>query len=569
MASTSSSSASYYKLLPSRPMASSTRRLSSELNKDDLEREEELSGEVSETGEFKPLERRLASRHLIMIAIGGIIGPGLLVGSGNALATAGPGGALIAFIVVAFIVFFTMQSLGELTTYAPVSGSFTTYAGRYIDPAVSFALGWNYWWLWITVLANEYNNVSLLIWYWPQAQALPEGGYIAIFFFVVLGFSFLGVRAYGEAEFWLTLIKVIAIFIFFIVAIIIDTGGIGSQGYIGARYWSEPGAFTDGLKGVASVFVVAATLYAGCESVGVVAGESRTPAKDVPRAIRSIFARVVFFYWGSVFFIGLLIPYNNDQLLNAANKASLSPFTIALQAAGIKVGADVMNAVIIVTVLSAGNSSLYLTSRILVGLAREGRAPRWMGHTNKRGVPWPALIFSNIFGLLALLKYAKGSGSGKVFGYLMNLSGVSTFIVWGSICISHIRFRRAFKKQGRSLDELDFKAFLYPYGAYFALGANIFLIFFQGFTTLAPFSAVDFVVAYIIIPVFLILFVGWKFYHKTRFVRLEEMDLDSDRRQVERERDEQGIIDQEVEEEEYGKKTAWGKTKAWASAVVA
>ena len=150
-----------------------------------------------------PLHRRLKSRHLQMIAIGGIIGPGLLVGSGNALHLAGPAGILISFSLVGIIVFFVMQSLGELATLIPVTGSFTEYAERFVDDSLAFALGWAYWYLWVTVLANEYNAVSLVIRYWTDV--VPQWGWILIFWFVFLSLSMLGVLAYGEVEFWLSL----------------------------------------------------------------------------------------------------------------------------------------------------------------------------------------------------------------------------------------------------------------------------------------------------------------------------------------------------------------------------
>ncbi|KAM0789327.1 hypothetical protein ACM66B_000163 [Microbotryomycetes sp. NB124-2] len=523
--------------------------------------------------EFVPLHRQLKTRHITMLAIGGIIGPGLLVGSGNALATAGPAGALIAFIITGIIVFFVMQSLGELATYAPISGSFTSYSGRYIDPALSVAVGYQYWYAWITILCNEYNNLSLLLWYWQPAQVIPEGGYIAMLWFFLLGFSFLGVRAFGEAEFWLTLIKVIAIFLFIIFGIVRASGGIGDPDTARAfGYWSDPGAFASGISGVAKIFVVAGTLYAGCESVGVVAGESANPARAVPKAIRSVFFRILMFYITTIFIIGILIPYNSPRLLNATSKAAASPFTIALSEAGVRGGADVMNVIIIITVISAGNSALYLSSRTLVGLAREGFAPCVLGITNRNGVPWPALIFSNLFGLLALLKYAKGSSSGKVFSYLMSVSGVSTFIVWAAICLCHIRFRAALKVQGRSTDELTYKALLYPYGAYFALAANIFLIFFQGYATFDPFSAVDFVVAYLAVPLFVIMYLGWKLYHKTRILSLAEIDLDTDRRNVERERVDQGLVDDEDTTswaEKGRKKGLWATTKRVGARILA
>ena len=486
--------------------------------------------DISDSGKSDgKLKRELKSRHITMIAIGGIIGPGLLVGSGTALTYAGPAGALIAFAATGLIVFFVMQSLGEITTAIPVSGSFTDFAGRFCDPALSFAVGWIYWYLWVTVLANEYNAISIVIMYWTQV--VPQWAWIVLWWFLLLALSLVGVLVYGEIEFWLSLIKILAILIYFILAILIDVGAIGGN-HIGMRYWQNPGPFADGINGVAKVFVIAGTLYAGVEMVGVTAGECQNPRRAVPRAIKQVFWRIVIFYLGTIFFIGLLIPYNSPRLLSAASKTAASPLTISLQDAGIRVAAHVINGLIVLSVVSAGMSSIYVTSRTICYLGKTGRAPKFLGITNKKGVPYPAILFCNLFACICFISQGSG-GAGTAYTYLINLSGVSTFIVWAVIVLTHIQFRRGMKAQGMSADDLPFRAILYPYGAYFGLAANVFLIFFQGYTTLLrPFDKVSFIVSYILIPVFLILFFGYKFWRKTRWIQASEMDIWSGRRIV-------------------------------------
>ncbi|KAL7269371.1 hypothetical protein RUND412_007975 [Rhizina undulata] len=475
----------------------------------------------------EPLHRKLKSRHLQMIAIGGIIGPGLLVGSGNALHLAGPAGILISFTLVGIIVFFVMQSLGELATLLPVTGSFTEYAGRFADDALSFTLGWGYWYLWITVLANEYNAISLVVMYWTDV--VPQWAWILVFWVSFLSLSMLGVLAYGEVEFWLALIKVISISLFFIVAIAISAGGIGPQ-KIGFKYWKDPGAFADGINGVANTFVIAGTLYAGTEMVGITAGEAGNPAKSVPRAIKQVFWRILVFYVGMMFFVGILIPYNDSRLLSTSSKTASSPLTISLSDAGLGAAADVINALIVVSVISAGNSSLYVASRTMLYMAQTNKAPKIFQYVDKRGVPWAALLMSNLVACIAFL--TASSGAGVLYEALITLSGVSTFMVWAAIEFVHIRFRKAMVVQGLSIDDLQFKALWYPYGTYAALAANIFLILFQGYTAfLNPFSAKDFVINYILIPVSAIMFVGYKFWNKTKWVKLEEVDLFSGRRE--------------------------------------
>ncbi|KAK2808507.1 hypothetical protein FQN50_004716 [Emmonsiellopsis sp. PD_5] len=473
-----------------------------------------------------PLHRKLKSRHLQMIAIGGIIGPGLLVGSGNALHLAGPAGILISFSIVGILVFFVMQSLGELATVIPVTGSFTEYSSRFVDDSLSFGLGWAYWYLWVTVLANEYNALSLVMGYWTEV--VPQWAWILIFWVIFLVLSNLGILAYGEVEFWLSLIKVISLTVFFILAICISSGGIGDE-VIGFKYWDKPGAFADSINGVARTFVIAGTLYAGTEMVGVTSGESSNPVKAVPKAIRQVFWRILIFYVGMMFFIGMLIPYDDDRLVSASSKTAKSPLTIALQDANIAPAAHLINGLIVISVISAGNGSLYVASRTLVYMGRTGKAPRLLGLTNKAGVPWVALIFSNMFACIAFISVS--SNAGKLYEALITLSGVATFIVWATICVTHIRFRNALVAQGEDPSQLPFQAVWYPYGTYLALAVNVFLIFFQGYPAfLNPFSAEDFVVNYILLPVFVGLVVFWKFFKKTKWVKLEEMDIWTGRR---------------------------------------
>ncbi|KAE8153576.1 amino acid permease-domain-containing protein [Aspergillus avenaceus] len=437
-----------------------------------------------------PLKRRLKSRHLQMIAIGG------------------------------------QQSLGELATAIPVSGSFTEYAQRFVDDSLAFGLGWAYWYLWVTILASEYNAISLVIGYWTDT--VPQWGWILIFWFLFLGLSNLGVLAYGEMEFWLSLIKVLALIAFFILAICISTGGVG-PGPIGFRYWHDPGAFADSINGVARTFVVAGTLYAGTEMVGVTAGESANPQKAVPTAIKQVFWRILIFYIGTFFFLGILLPYNHPKLLSSSSDAASSPLTISLTDAGILPAAHLINALIVTSVISAGNGSLYVASRTMLFMARNGKAPRFIGRTNSRGVPWAALIFSNVFTCIVFLTLS--SSAGRIYSALITLAGVATFVVWSVICISHIRFRKAMAVQGDDPSRLPFRAALYPYGTYFALGATIFLVFFQGYTAfLNPFSVEDFIINYILLPVFAVLVVGYKIWNKTKIVKLEEMDIWTGRR---------------------------------------
>jgi amino acid transporter len=274
--------------------------------------------------------------------------------------------------------------------------------------------------------------------------------------------------------------------------------------------------------------VFCSTFYAGVESVAVAATETKNPGVAVPRAIRQVFWRILFIYMGSALFFGMTCPSNADGLINGQSRALKSPMTIAIQNAGWAGGVHLINAFIFVTCLSAVNSSIYIGSRTLLYMAQDGKAPKFLGWTDGRGVPIPAIVFTNAFGAISMMNVS--TGAGKAYSYIVNLSGVSTFLVWGAISFTHIRFRTAWKAQGHSPGELPFQSFLYPYNAYFGLAANIFLALVQGWTTLSPFNAGNFVDAYILLPLFPLIYFGYKFAFKTRYWRAHEIDLQTGRR---------------------------------------
>jgi yeast amino acid transporter len=461
-----------------------------------------------------------------MLALAGIIGPGLLVGSGGALSNGGPASLIIGFGVIGIIAFSIMQSLGEMTTLYPTGGAFISLADRFVDKAFGVAVGWNYWLIWAAVLANEYNVITAVLVYW--SDTVPQWGYFLIFWFAFLAFQLLGVTTFGEAEFWLALLKIVGLIAYFLFSIVYVAGGVNGD-RIGDRYWHDPGAFNNnGFRGVASVFVFCSTFYAGVESVAVAATETKNPRVAVPLAIRQVFWRIIFIYMGSAIFFGLTCPANADGLINGSSRALRSPMTVAIQNAGWEGGVHLINSFIFITCLSAVNSSIYIGSRTVLFMAQTGKAPRFLGYTNGRGVPVWAIVLTNLFGALSMMNVS--TGASKAYSYIVNLSGVSTFLVWGSISLIHIRFRRAWAVQGREPAELPFRSLLYPWNAYFGLFANFFLAFVQGWTTLSPFDAGLFVDAYILLPLFPVIYVLYKVVFKTRLHRAREIDLDAGRR---------------------------------------
>ncbi|KAI0541087.1 arginine transporter [Xylaria digitata] len=478
------------------------------------------------------LQRGLNSWHLQFIAIGGAIGTGLFLGSGKALATTGPVGCLIAFVFVGTIVYSIMVSLGEMATFMPVAGSFTAYASRFVDPSLGFAAGWIYWWSWASTFAVELVGSGLVIQYWDKT--LSVGIFIAVFWVVFTACNFLPIRWFGEFEAYFVSIKVITVIGFIIFAIAIDAGA-GQNGYLGFTYWAHPGPFAESivpgaagkLVGFWSVLVTAGFSYQGTELVGVGAGETADPAKTVPSAIRWTFWGVFSLFVGTIFFIGITVPSDNPNLLTDANDASASPLVIAAILAGVPVLPHIINGVLLTAVLSAANSNVYSSSRMMVALAKEGHAPKFLARTNRFGTPHYAVIFSAVIGLLAFLNLS--SGGGQVFDWLLNITGIAGFIGWCTISICHLVFMRALRARGISRDSLAFKAPMQPWLTIYGLFFCTLILFSNGFTAFIKWSTSDFFAAYVSLILFIILYFGHKVVYRTRFVNLADIDLERDR----------------------------------------
>ncbi|RKF54228.1 Arginine permease CAN1 [Erysiphe neolycopersici] len=476
------------------------------------------------------LKRQLKARHMQMIAIGGTIGTGLFIGSGSSIATAGPVGALIAYALVGTIVYSVMNSLGEMATYIPITGAFTAYATRFIHPSLGFAMGWIYWFSWATTFALELTATGLVIQYW--APYLDIGIFIGVFWLLISVVNFFPVSVFGEFEFWLSSVKVITVIGFLLFAICIDAGA-GQNGYLGFSTWKSPGAFAPYIItsspalgkfiGFWVVLIQAGFSYQGTELVGIAAGECENPRKNVPAAIRKTFFRILVFFVISVFFIGLLVPYDNKSLLSGASDASASPFVIAAKLAGVKVLPEIINTVLLFVILSAANSNVYSGSRVLIGLAADDFAPMFVTRTTRSGVPYVAVALTSGFGLLAFLN--ESDQGGYVFNWLMNVTSIAGFIVWGCISICHIAFIRVLAARNIPRETLPFCALGGEGFAWYGLIFNFIIIVSQGFTSFLPWNAINFFTCYISIFLFVILFFGHNILMKTRFVKVEEADI--------------------------------------------
>lgn len=485
------------------------------------------------------VHRNLKARHIQMIAIGGTIGTGLFVGAGGALAQGGPLGLLLGYTIMGGIVFSMMVALGEMTTLFPVSGAFTHYASRFLDPAIGFGLGWNYWYSFAITLPTEITVAALVIDYWPGGQALSPAIFISVFLVVICSFNFLGVRMYGEAEFWFAIIKVITIVGLILLGLIITCGGGPDHQTIGFRFWKE-GAFQqmNGIPGPKgrflafwSVFVQAAFSYLGTEIVALTAGEAANPRRNVPKAINRVFYRIMLFYVGGVFIMGLIVSPNDPQLLHNAGTAA-SPWVIAIKRAGINGLPSLINVVVLLSAFSAGNSDLYASSRTLYGLACDGKAPAFLRICTKSGLPIYCLCVTALFGPLAYMNLANNAAT--VFNYLSALSSVTGLITWGVILLTYIRFYHGCKRQGIDRSTFPFVAPFQPYASYAGLFMICLITFFCGYGVFLDnsWSTATFLTDYIPVWVFILFVAFWKLYKKTHWVSLDEMDFDTGRREL-------------------------------------
>ncbi|CAI7589567.1 unnamed protein product [Penicillium glandicola] len=483
------------------------------------------------------LRREFKSRQVSMIAIAGALGTGLIIGTGTALSRGGPGSLLIAYTITGAVIYFVMTALGEMASFLPMEKGFNGYASRFVDPALGFATGWNYFFKYAIVLANNLTAAGLVIQYWRPD--LNVAIWVTVFGVLVISINVLHVSSFGEAEFVLSSIKIIALAVAMLTCLIVSLGGSPSHQRVGFRYWREPGAFAEYLEtgalgrflGFFACLVQSCFAYTGTEVVGVAFAETPNPRRNIPKAIRQTLWRITIFYILGVLLLGMAVPYNNNLLIGATKAktgASASPYVIAMTLGNISVLPDIMNAAILVFVLSAANTDIYVGARTLYSLAKEGQAPKIFTHTTKRGVPIYGVAATSAFSLLAYMNAT--SSASTVFGYFVSLVTVFGTLNWTSILVSYIGFRRGMKKQGESLEQLPYRGPLQPYGY------NAFI---------PKFTLSSFLTSYIGVAIYIVNVTSWKILGRSRRVRAEEMDLTTGRREF-----------QEIEEAERDNQTA-------------
>ncbi|MFF9685687.1 amino acid permease [Streptomyces sp. NPDC014623] len=410
-------------------------------------------GEPGKPGSPDGLQAGLKNRHLSMIAIGGVIGAGLFVGSGAGIAAAGPA-ILLSYALVGLMVVFVMRMLGEMAVARPSSGSFSAYADRALGRWAGFSIGWLYWFFWVVVLAVEATAGAKILESW--IPGVPQWAWALIVMVVLTATNLVSVGSYGEFEFWFAGIKVVAIGAFVVVGLLAVFGILPGSDHAGsglAHLTDTGGFFPEGPGAVLTGVLMVVFSFMGSEIVTLAAGESEDPQRAVSKATNSVIWRIAVFYLGSIFVVLTVLPWNDPSIVEDGS------YVAALNAIGIPHAGQVMDVIVLTAVLSCLNSGLYTASRMAFSLGQRGDAPKAFARVNKRGVPQAAILSSVVFGFVAV--FFNYQWPDTVFAFLLNSSGAVALFVWLVICFTQLRMRGIILRE--SPEKLVVRMWLFPY----------------------------------------------------------------------------------------------------------
>ncbi|KAG9240818.1 amino acid transporter-like protein [Calycina marina] len=501
--------------------------------------ESSISGEldsVSVRVSYDSTHRQLRPRHIQLIGIGGTIGTALYVSIGQGLLNGGPGSLFLAFTIWCTFILAVTNCMAEMVTYLPISSPFIRFAGRYVDEAFGVATGYNFFIFEAILVPFEVVACNLIIHYW--SDVVPAGGMIAVVLVLYAIINLFAVKWYGESEFWLALGKVVLIVGLIIFTFITMLGGNPLHDRFGFRYWEDPGAFAelDGYTGSLGIFlgflqclIQAAFTIAGPDYVSMAAGEAMNPRSTLPKAYNGVFYRLTAFFVLGSLAVGILVPYNDADLISAYSSdlpgAAASPYVVAMDRLKISILPHIVNAMVLFSAFSAGNSYVYCASRSLFGLALEGKAPKFLTKCNKQGVPIYCVGVVLAIALLAFLQVSDNAG--VVLSWFINLITASQLINFSVISFTFIKWKKACDAQGFDRNLLPHKSFWQPFSAYYALSGCFVMTFVQGYSVFVNgnWDVTTFLFSYSMVGVFPAIFVGWKTLKGTKWLKPEEVNL--------------------------------------------
>ncbi len=416
----------------------------------------------SAEGNSIALKRSMTKRHLIMLSLGGAIGTGLFLSSGEVIAQAGPIGAVISYIIGGLIAYMVMLCLGELAVNLPVSGSFGAFAAENIGPGTGYMVSWMYWLGWSATLGTEFTAAALLMQEWFPTTSIWL--WTLVFIVAVLISNLTSTRFFAESEFWLSFVKVATVLVFILLGLAAIFGLIPFQGHETAPLFhnlTAHGWFPNGLFPIFATMLIVNFAFNGTEMIGIAAGEAENPEKNVPKALNAAIWRLMIFFVGTIIVISALLPFENAGLSgNHAQGLSSSPFVTVFNFIGIPYAEDIMRFVIITALLSTANSGLYGASRMMWALSAKKQLPKIFSKLTKSGTPVIAILVTMIGGLPGLL--SEQFGADLIFKNLMGVAAFTMIPVWMSICLSQYNFRKKWLREGHTLAELKFKTPWFP-----------------------------------------------------------------------------------------------------------
>lgn len=443
-------------------------------------------------------KRTMQTRHLIMLSLGGVIGTGLFFNTGYIIATAGAVGAIIAYLIGALVVFLVMLCLGELAVAMPETGAFHTYASRFISPATGYTVAWLYWLTWTVALGSSLTAAGMCMQYW--FPSISVWVWCLIFCAVIFVLNIVTAQFFAESEFWFSIIKVITIIVFIIAGSAAIFGFIPMKNDMPAPFLhniTDNGWFPHGLTPIIMTMVSVNFAFSGTELIGIAAGETKQPEKSIPLAIKTTILRLIIFFVGTIFVLAALLPMEQAGVIK-------SPFVMVFENIGIPYAADIFNFVILTAILSAANSGLYASGRMLWSLSNQGTLPKCFSRLTAKGIPTTAITVSMLGGLLAL--FSSVIAPDTVFVALTAISGFAVVAVWLSICVSHYFFRQKLSQE--QIINLKYKAPYYPLVP--ILGTILCVIACIGLA----FDPEQRIALYCGIPFVIVCFIAYHFTHK-------------------------------------------------------
>ncbi|KAL2817654.1 amino acid permease/ SLC12A domain-containing protein [Aspergillus granulosus] len=522
-------------------MDSSSQRKRSEENApgdaDQKGPEAAMSGELISAGS-QHLHRKLGGKEIQLFAVGGAIGTSLYVQMGASLPKGGPAGLFLGFVLYGTIVLAVNQCFAEMVTYLPIASPFVRLSGFWVDDALSFAMGWNYFFLMAFNIPYEITAIHVLLTYWTDK--IHVGVVVAVCLVIYAVLNGLTVKYFGISEFYMSIFKIFLMLGLMMYTFVTMVGGNPDKDPYGFRYWRDPGSFVEYLVpgdtgrflGLLSCMIQGSFTMVGPEFISMAAGEAENPRRLMGRAFSSFVWRLMFFFIGGALCVGIVIPYDDRMLAEVisgeregSGTGAASPYVISMVKFGIRGVPDLVNALIMTSVLSAGNNVIFSAARTLHGMALDGKAPAFFAKCNKYGLPYYAVIAALCFCLLSLLQI--GESSATVLNWFVGICTASYLLNYFGTVVTYLHFYYTMQKQGIGRETLPYRGYLQPYAAWYALCGTFLMTLILGYTVFirGNWDTTTFFTSYTMVGFFIVAFVFWKVVKRTRYVRLGEADL--------------------------------------------